>query len=234
MLMGSKSPGGEPFAGRVPHLSLAVSILAMAVLGAGAWGQRTGQAGAHANAALDVRDARGQTQLILAAGAGQTATVKSLLAQGAGVDLTAADGRTALIAATETGKVEAVRALIAAGANLNWAIRDAGTALNIAENKGETEIAALLVAAGAQTTGKSEGDTVCVRPWGGHGFCGTVESFTVRAVLIKVTRIAGCAQGCAAREDCSASMPVGGPNGLQAGDSITVPSWCLTETGVRP
>jgi hypothetical protein len=206
----------------------------MVLLAAGAWLQGAAQSRPHPNAVLDTRNAQGLTALIVAASTGQTATVQSLLAQGAGVDVPASDGRTALIAATQSGRVEAVQALIAAGANLNWVLRDAGTALNIAENKGETQIAALLLAAGAHSTGKSVGDTVCVRPWGGNGYCGTVQSFSVRAVLIQVTRIVGCANGCPAREECSASMPVGGSDGLQVGDPITVPSWCLTQTGVRP
>lgn len=188
----------------------------------------------HRNAALDRRDAHGLTQLIVAAAAGQTSTVRSLLAQGAGVDATAADGRTALIAAAQSGQADVVRTLIAAGANLNWTARNIGTALNVAENKGETEIAAMLRAAGARSTGKSPGDTVCVRPWSGSGFCGTVQTFTVRSVHIQVTRIVGCANGCTARPDCSADLTVGGPNGLQTGDTIAVPSWCLTQTGVKP
>jgi hypothetical protein len=227
-------PGRQHLAGCAARLPLALTILAMALLAAGAAAQQPAQPGPRPNAALDARNAQGMTPLIAAASAGQATTVQSLLAQGAGVNATAADGRTALIAATQGGSVEAVRALIAAGANLDWALRDAGMALNIAENKGETEIAALLLAAGAHSTGKSAGDTVCVRPWSGNGFCGTVQSFSVRAVLIKVTAIVGCANVCAAREECSASLPVGGPSGLRAGDSITVPSWCLTETGVKP
>ena len=186
------------------------------------------------NAALDRRDARGLTPLITAAAAGQTSTVRSLLAQGASVDATADDGRTALIAAVQSGQADAVRALIAAGANLNWAARHTGTALDIAENKGEDEIVDLLRTAGAQSTGKSVGDTVCVRPWSGAGFCGTVQAFSVPSVHIRITRIVGCANGCAARPECSAGLTVGGANGLQSGDTVAVPSWCLTQTGVKP
>jgi hypothetical protein len=186
------------------------------------------------DASLDVRNAQGLTPLVAAASAGDMATVKSLLAKGADVDATAADGRTALIAATQGGKLEAVEALIAAGANLNLATRGGGTALNIAENTGQAQLAALLLQAGAQSTGKSVGDTVCVRPWGGEGFCGTVKSFTTRAVQIQITRILGCAGGCEAREECSAGKVVGGSNGAQSGDPIEVPSWCLTQTGVKP
>ena len=185
-------------------------------------------------AEIDARNPDGLTQLIIAASAGQTAAVRSLLASGASVDATSADGRTALIAAAQNGQIDAVKALIAAGADLNRAARGTGTALNVAENKGETEIAALLLASGARSTGKSVGDTVCVRPWSGDGFCGSVKSFSIPSVLIQVTRIVGCANGCQARQECSAGEIVGGANGIQAGDHVAVPSWCLTQTGEKP
>jgi len=215
-------------------LALAIAVLGTALLSSGIRAQGAAQTVPQHDARLDVRDAQGLTPLIAGAAAGQTETIKALLAQGAGVDATAADGRTALIAAAQSGKIEAIRVLIAAGANLNLASRGTGTALNVAENTGQTEIAALLLASGARSTGKSAGDTVCVRPWGGEGFCGTVQSFSVRSVEIQVTRIVGCAHGCEAKEECSASLTVGGANGVQAGDRIAVPSWCLTHTGVKP
>jgi hypothetical protein len=171
---------------------------------------------------------------VVAAAAGNADLVRSLLAQGAGINGTSADGRTALIAAVEGNQIETVKILTAAGANLNAATRGTGTALEVAEKKGETEIAALLLASGARSSGKSVGDTVCVRPWGGGGFCGTVKSFSVRAVELQVTKIVGCADGCSAKEECSASKLVGGSGGVQAGDQIAVPSWCLTQTGVKP
>lgn len=227
-------PGWLRMAGRAGRSPLAVAGLTLILFCAAAGAQQAAPARGRHNPVLDTPNAQGLTPLIVAASAGQTETMQSLLVRGASVDATAVDGRTALIAAAQQNQLEAVKALVAAGANLNWAARGTGTALNVAENKGETQIAALLRAAGARTTGKSAGDTVCVRPWGGSGFCGTVQSFSVRAVQIQVTRIIGCASSCPAREDCSASLPVGGPNGLQAGDSIAVPSWCLTQTGVRP
>jgi hypothetical protein len=186
------------------------------------------------NAALDARDAHGLTPLVAAAEHGDTAGVKALLAQGAGVNATAADGRTALIAAAESGKIEIVEALIAAGANLNWSARGTGSALNVAENTGQAQIAALLLESGAQSTGKSVGDTVCVRAWSGEGFCGTVRSFRTRTVEIEITRIVGCQGSCPARQECSAGRPIGGVNGFETGDRIAVPSWCLTQTGVKP
>jgi Ankyrin repeats (3 copies) len=187
------------------------------------------------NANLDARDVHGLTALVAAASSGDAAAVKSLLAQGAAVNAAAADGRTALIAAAQSGKLEIVAALIAAGANLNWSARGTGTALNVAENTGQAQMAALLLASGAQSTGKSVGDTVCVRPWSGDGFCGTVRSFSTHAVDIEITKIVGCTVGsCQARAECSAGKPIGGAGGAQAGDRIAVPSWCLTQTGLTP
>jgi hypothetical protein len=184
--------------------------------------------------AQDARNAQGLTLLVAAASAGQLDTVKSLLAAGASVDATAADGRTPLIAAIQSNQIGVAQALIAAGAQLNLEARFIGSALNIAENDGNNQMAALLLASGAHTTGKSVGDTVCVRPWAGDGFCGTVKSFSVRSVQIQLTRVIGCTNGCGAREECSASASIGGSNGLKAGDQIAVPSWCMTQTGVKP
>jgi hypothetical protein len=194
-----------------------------------------GNAGPSASpkANLNARDAHGLTPLVAAASSGDAAAVKSLLAQGAAVNAATADGRTPLIAAAQSGKIEIVAVLIAAGADLNWSARGTGTALNVAENTGQAQIAALLLASGAHSTGKSVGDTVCVRPWSGDGFCGTVRSFTTRAVEIEITKIVGCSAGvCQAREECSAGRPVGGSSGVQPGDRIAVPSWCLTQTGL--
>lgn len=208
---------------------VAIPILLLAVVAPRAWAQESSQP-----SSLDARNAQGLTALIVAAAADQPDTVKSLLTQGAGVNATAADGRSALIVAVQNNHIDIVRLLIDAGANLNKATRGTGTALELAERSGETQIAALLLTSGARSSGKSVGDTVCVRPWGGDGFCGTVASFGVRAVAIQVTKIMGCANGCSARQECSADQTVGGPSGLQAGGQITVPSWCLTQTGVKP
>jgi ankyrin repeat protein len=190
--------------------------------------------GAQPESNLDARDAHGLTPLVAAASAGDIEAVRSLLTRRAGVNATSADGRSALIAATQNGHIDVVRSLIAAGADLNAATRGTGTALEVAEKKGETEIAALLLKSGARSSGKSVGDTVCVLPWGGDGFCGRVKSFSVQSVEIQITRIMGCTNGCEAKVDCSASKPVAGISGLRNGDPVAVPSWCLTKTGVRP
>jgi hypothetical protein len=227
-------PGRSLLEWRTARFLFAAAALTMAFFTSDIWAQAAVKSSPQHDARLDARNAEGLTPLVAAASAGQAEAVKALLAQGAGVDATAADGRTALIAAAQSGKIEAVQALIAAGANLEWSSRGTGTALNVAENKGETEIVKLLLASGAHTTGKSVGDTVCVRPWDGNGFCGTVKSFSMASVQIQVTKIVGCEHGCSARPECSASRPVGGNDGVQAGEQIAVPSWCLTHTGVKP
>jgi ankyrin repeat protein len=227
-------PGRTHFGRCMAHFAFLIVALLLVILAPSAWAQGTAQTTAQQPVGLDARDQKGLTPLIVAASAGKADTVRSLLAQGAGVDATSADGRTALIAAVESNQIEVVQALIAAGAGLNRATRFTGTALDLAENHGETKIAALLLASGAQSTGKSVGDTVCVRPWGGDGFCGTVKSFSIATVRIQVTKIVGCENGCSAKAECSASKPVGGTDGLQTGDQIAVPSWCLTHTGVKP
>lgn len=213
--------------------ALFAAVLSLAFLALGAWAQETAQSRPQ-RASLDTRDAHGLTPLVIAASKGEAETVRSLLAQGASINATSADGRTALIAAVQQGHIDVVQSLIDAGASLDTAARGTGTALEVAERKSEAQIAALLLASGARSSGESVGDTVCVLPWGGEGFCGTVKSFSVRSVDIQVTRIVGCTKGCAAKAECSASMPVGDSGGLQAGNRISVPSWCLTKTGVRP
>jgi hypothetical protein len=219
---------------RVLHFAFTIALLTPVIAGPSIWAQGTTQSTLQHDVWMDARDAHGLTPLIVAASMGQTETVRSLLAQGAGVDARSADGRTPLIAAAQGGQIEAVQALIAAGANLNAATRGTGTALEVAERTGNTDIAALLLASGARSSGHSVGDTVCVLPWAGDGFCGTVKSFSIRSVSLQVTKIMGCTNGCSAKEECSESRLVGGADGLQAGSQIAVPSWCLTQTGVKP
>jgi hypothetical protein len=178
--------------------------------------------------------ARLQSALMQAAAAGQLATVRTLLAQGADVNARAVDGDSALMVAVQANQIEIARMLIKAGANLNAATRGTGTALELAERTGKSEIAALLLASGARSSGESVGDTVCVLPWSGEGFCGRVKAFSIRSVNLQVTKLIGCEHGCAAREECSASKVIGGADGVQPGTAIAVPSWCLTQTGVKP
>jgi hypothetical protein len=214
---------------RVATLS---TLLACALFSEAAGGSAQGAAQAVPRGPVVAQTSKANP-LIEAASTGDAEAVKSLLAHGASVDAIAADGRTALIAAAQRGQLQVVQVLVAAGAKLDFETRFDGTALNIAENNGNAQIVALLRAAGARPTGKSPGDTVCVRTWAGDGYCGTVKTFSVRSVKIQVTGIVGCADGCKASQECSEGRPVGGGNGVQRGEEVAVPSWCLTHTGVK-
>jgi hypothetical protein len=159
--------------------------------------------------------------------------VRILLASGADVNARDVNGATALIEAADRGHPKSVALLLKAGADLNVSTRGMGTALNAAERSGHRDIIAMLRQAGAQSTGKSAGDMVCVRPWAGDGYCGTVESSNKNQFRIRVTEIVGCAGGCPAKPECSAGREVGGPRGIKAGDTVETVSWCLTQTGVQ-
>ena len=174
----------------------------------------------------------GNRPLIQAVAAGQAEAARLLLAAGASPNLPSAGGRTPLIQAAIGGRIEMARLLIAAGADLNIAERGAGTPLEAAEREGHTALAALLRQSGARSSGRSVGDKVCVRPWKGDGYCGIVEAIDRGEYRLRITGIVGCAEGCPAMAACSAGKPVGAPGGLQAGDTVTLPSSCLTHTGV--
>ncbi|HKX29767.1 MAG TPA: ankyrin repeat domain-containing protein [Blastocatellia bacterium] len=180
----------------------------------------------------DARDSEGRTPLMTAAKAGQVETARALLKAGASVNAAAPFGRTPLLEAAEGGQTAVARLLIDAGADLNVRERGVGTALEAAERTGNSELAAALRQAGARTSGRSVGDTVCVRPWNGNGYCGVVEEVNKTAFRIRVTELIGCADGCAAKAECSESRAVGGSGGIKVGDLVTTVSWCLTHTGV--
>src|SRR5713226_3325998 len=166
----------------------------------------------------DSRDKDGRTPLIDAVAAGQLGSVRTLLAAGANVNARANDGRTPLIEAAVQGRSKSARLLIAAHADLNYEQRGWGTALEAAERTGHNDIAVILRQAGAHSSGHSPGDKVCVRPWSGDGYCGTVTSVNRTNYRIHITEIIGCADGCAAKAECSAGRPVGGRDGIAVGD----------------
>ncbi len=174
----------------------------------------------------------GEAPLIAAVRTGHLGAVRILLAGGADVNLRSSAGRTALIEAAEAGRLRTAQLLIQHGADLNASART-GTALETAERTGHLRLAALLRRAGARTSGRSVGDTVCVRPWAGDGYCGVVEDIWKNTYRLRVTEIVGCTGGCPARAECSAQMPVGGTSGIKAGDHVETQSWCLTHTGVQ-
>jgi ankyrin repeat protein len=182
----------------------------------------------------DSRDKDGRTPLMDAVAAGQLGSVRILLAAGANVNARANDGRTPLIEAAVRGRPKSARLLIAAHADLNYEQRGWGTAVEAAERNGHNDVAAILRNAGARSSGHSPGDKVCVRPWGGDGYCGTVTAVNRVKYQIHVTEIVGCSDGCPAKAECSAGRLVGGRDGIKVGDDISTVSWCLTQTGVKP
>jgi hypothetical protein len=180
----------------------------------------------------DARDAAGRPALVAAAAAGQSARVRALLREGAPPDAADRSGWTALHEAAQRGDLATAAALLDAGATPDLRSRGRGTALDVAERAGQSSLARLLRARGARGSGKSIGDTVCVRPWQGDGYCGTVEAVDATRARLRVARIVGCSQGCPAEAACSAGREVGAA-GLAAGDELWVPFSCLTHTGVR-
>ena len=187
---------------------------------------------AEARSQPDARDAAGRPALVAAAASGQAARVQALLREGASPDAADRSGWTALHEAAQRGDLATAGALLDAGALPDLRSRSRGTALDVAERSGQAALARLLRARGARGSGKSIGDTVCVRPWRGDGYCGTVEAVDATRARLRVTRLVGCGQGCPAEAPCSAGRPVGAA-GLAPGDELWVPFSCLTHTGVR-
>jgi ankyrin repeat protein len=182
----------------------------------------------------DTRDRAGRTPLMDAVKAGEVEAMLLLITSGAGVNTRSASGRTPLIEAAEFGRTDAARILLDSGADINAGQRGWGSPLEAAERTGNNELAAMLRKAGARSSGRSIGDTVCVRSWKGSGYCGVVEEVNKTSFRIRVTRIVGCENGCEAKAECSESRIVGGADGIHAGDIVTTVSWCLTHTGVQP
>jgi hypothetical protein len=177
-------------------------------------------------------DEEDRPALVLAAASGQATAVRALLRGGASPEETTRSGWSALHAAAEKDALEPVRALLDAGARPDPRDRVRGTPLDVAEEAGAADVARLLRARGARGSGKSVGDLVCVRPWGGDGFCGRVVARDATRHRLRVSEVVGCPSGCPPRGACSDGRPVG-PGGLHAGDVLWVPTSCLTDTGLR-
>ncbi len=171
-------------------------------------------------------------RLIAAAAGGDTAQVAALLRQGADPDAADRSGWTGLHQAAEKGDLALARLLLESGARPDLRSRARGTPLDVAERSGHLDLARLLRAHGAKGSGKSIGDTVCVRPWGGEGFCGAVEAADPIRYRLRVSRVIGCVAGCGPEPSCSGGQVVGAA-GLGVGDALWVPGSCLTHTGVR-
>jgi len=185
-----------------------------------------------AGADPDARDAEGRPALLLAVASGQSSAVRSLLQGGARPDAATRSGWTPLHEAAAAGRLEAARELIDGGAELDLLDRARGTPLDVAEQAGHERVARLVRTQGARGSGKSVGDTVCVRPWGGEGYCGVVVARDARRHKLRVTGVVGCVSGCEARAECSAGRSVG-PGGLSEEDTLWIPTSCLTHTGLR-
>ena len=186
-------------------------------------------------ARVAARDEARRTPLHEAAAGGSAAVVRMLLAAGAKVDAAGPSGWTPLMDAAKAGGLDAAEALLVAGANPDARDRAAGTVLDVAQQAGRDDVVALLRRHGARGGGKSVGDRVCVRPWKGAGFCGTVDAVRGTRYLVDVTRIDGCARGCAPDPECSAGRPVGGDSAdaVGVGASVWTAAWCLTHTGLE-
>ncbi len=141
----------------------------------------------------------------------------------------------ALLSAARSGDVVTARRVLLQGATPDVRDRAAGTALDVAEQAGHHSLALLLRQHGARGSGKSVGSRVCVRPWKGSGFCGTVAAVERSSYLVEVTSVVGCDGGCPAEAECSSGREVGGTSAdaVRAGTSVRTRSWCLTHTGLE-
>ena len=180
----------------------------------------------------DARDAEGRPALLLAAASGPAAAVRVLLRADADAEAATNSGWTPLHAAAEAGGLDSARALLDAEIDPDPRDRIRGTPLDVAEQADHDDVAGLLRERGAHGSGKSVGDTVCVRTWAGDGFCGVVEDRDVTRHRLRVSEVVGCDTACDADASCSGGRPVG-PGGLAAGESLWVPTSCLTHTGLR-
>jgi hypothetical protein len=171
-------------------------------------------------------------RLVAAVARGDAAQVSALARGGADPDAADRSGWTGLHLAAETGDLALARLLLDAGAHPDLRSRARATPLDVAEKAGRSEVARLLRLHGAKGSGKSIGDTVCVRPWGGDGYCAVVEGADPTHYRLRVSRVVGCPGGCPPEPACSAGRVVGA-GGLGPGDVLRVPASCLTHTGVR-
>jgi hypothetical protein len=188
-------------------------------------GGLTGQAWAQA-----ARAAPGE--LLAAVRAQDVPRVRKLLGGRADVNAATGSGWTPLMEAAKHGDATVARLLLDAGASLDARDRLEGTALDVAERAGQAALARLLRDRGARGSGKSVGDLVCSRRWGGAGFCGRIEAVEPTRYRLRLETMAGCETGCPADADCSAGRDVGGPGGLREGETLWVRSWCLTHTAL--
>jgi len=172
--------------------------------------------------------------LLLAVRSGNAEVVQQLLRAGADPRAASASGASALVEAVAQGQPELARMLVEAGADVTVRHREHGTPLDAAERRGDRALAAFLRSHAAQGSGKSVGELVCVRLWRGSGYCAAVTGREGASFELRVLRVEGCANGCAADDACSAGRVVGGTgaHALRPNDVLVVPGSCLTHTGL--
>jgi ankyrin repeat protein len=166
--------------------------------------------------------------LLEAARTGRLASVRALVEGGADVNGASASGVTPLMEAVSAGRTEVARVLLDAGAVVDARDRLGRTALDFAEGSGRADLARLLRSRGARGSGKSVGDTACVRKWAGDGFCGVIERVEPTRLRLRVTRVEGCVGGCDA-DECSGGDRIAGPS-ESLDRQVWIKSWCLTQT----
>jgi ankyrin repeat protein len=165
--------------------------------------------------------------LVEAARQGNLAQVRALVEARADVNAATASGTTALMEAAAAGRNDIARLLIDAGADVDVRDRLGRTALDVALRAGQAPMVRLLRSRGAVGSGKSPGDTVCVKKWQGEGFCGVIEGVEPNRFQVRVTSVEGCVGGCAAGDACSAGEPI---SERSLDRLLRVPSYCLTQT----
>jgi ankyrin repeat protein len=130
--------------------------------------------------------------------------------------------------AAAAGQAEVARILLDAGADVDARDRLGRTALDMAEAAGQAGLVRLLRSRGARGSGKSVGDTACVKKWAGQGFCGVIERTEPTRFRLRVTRVEGCVGGCEP-DECSGGNRIAGP-AESLDRRFWVKSWCLTQT----
>ena len=105
-------------------------------------------------AAVDERDEKGETPLIVAAELGDVPLVASLLQEGADASAASYSGWTAMHGAAECGSVGVIAALAGAGADVSAVAGSGKTPLDIARQYGQPDAVSALLERGA-TANKS-------------------------------------------------------------------------------
>ncbi|KAF7594762.1 hypothetical protein BBP40_008469 [Aspergillus hancockii] len=131
-------------------------------------------------AAINARDVRGATALVLAAAEGHLTVVKLLSEEGALIDAPSSIHGTALIAATFRGHAKIVNFLVLKGANVNARGSQYGTALHTAAVVGKEDLVKILLDAGADATARDDDDRSPLHLASSLGHAGVVQLLLLR------------------------------------------------------